>query len=242
MIDASEESILLPELQRLLKILRAHPGRQNAISMLDLYEQFSGQTLRRDKDGRVTEDVATLSRHMRYLIDDLINVHQIPIMSSSRGGYWIVTTEEELHEVRHEFISRGITSLQKSARLAKISLVDAVNQLALDLQDDHSEVSIRLRRQAEKKKKQMKTEKAREFGDTILSPEARMAIITQHLGQMLETPEDYAEQLNVLQHKFGPKLLPRAVVSKISDQANHVRDLATATIEAADKLQSMVGQ
>ncbi len=240
MTDAKEEHRLRQELQRLLAILRRHPGREHAISMLDLYEEFSGEKLPRDDDGRVYEDVATVSRHMRYLIDELINVHQIPIMSSSRGGYWIVTSKQELDEVRSEFISRGITSLQKSARLAKISLVDAVTQLALDLQDPESEINQRLKKQAGKTRK--KKQVAHDFGSTILSPEARMAVVTKHMQELLDSPEKYADQINALQRQFGPKLLPRSVIGQINRQADQVRNLATATIKAADRLQSMVGK
>ncbi|MDY6979184.1 MAG: hypothetical protein SV201_04845 [Pseudomonadota bacterium] len=127
------------ELQRLLNILQQHSGKEKAISMLDLYEQYTGNRVDRDQDGKPTQNVPTLSRSMRHLIDELIEVHAIPVMSSSRGGYWLVTDEQELAEVTHQFMSRGISSLQKAARLKKISLAEALRQMALDLEAGDAE-------------------------------------------------------------------------------------------------------
>lgn len=129
------------ELQRLLNILQQHTGKSNAISMLDLYERYTGNYVERDQDGRPMQNVATLSRHMRNLIDELIEVHAIRVMSSSHGGYWIVTDELELAEVYRQFMSRGISSLRKAARLKNISLAEALQQMALELETDDSSQS-----------------------------------------------------------------------------------------------------
>jgi len=121
------------ELQRLHLLLQEHVGKHNAISMSELYEAWVGQRLPRDAAGKIVADVPTLSRHMRALIDDLRDVHGVPIMSSARYGYWIVASEEELQEVVHEFRARGLKSLTTAARLKNISLADEVQQIEMEL-------------------------------------------------------------------------------------------------------------
>lgn len=228
MPNMPEDKRMRQELLRLLNILRRHPGKNKAISMLALYEEYTGRKVKRDDNDKLIENVATLSRRMRYLIDELIDVHSIPVMSSSSGGYWIVTDKGELNMVRHELMSRGIRSLQKAARLSKISLVDTVSQLVLDLRDESSDIHQHVRRTS-----QQKTEDVKEIGDLILSPEAKMAVITQQLQELFESPEDYADQIHALQRQFGPKLLPRKVANAISSEL-------TGVIEAANRLQTMV--
>ena len=70
---------------------------------------------------------------MRQLIDDLRDIHGVAVMSSASHGYWIVANDAELAEVVHEFRARGLKSLTTAARLKKISLVDEVRQIDLDL-------------------------------------------------------------------------------------------------------------
>lgn len=122
-----------PELRRLHLLLQERVGKHRAIGMADLYERWSGERLPRDAAGKIAADVPTLSRHMRALIDDLRDVHGIPVMSSARHGYWIVASEEELQEVVHEFRARGIKSLTTAARLKNISLADEVQQIEMEL-------------------------------------------------------------------------------------------------------------
>lgn len=121
------------ELQRLHFLLQEHIGKHNAISMADLYEAWVGQRLPRDAAGKVVADVPTLSRHMRALIDDLRDIHGVPVMSSARHGYWIVASDAELEEVVHEFRARGLKSLTTAARLKKISLAEEMQQIDLEL-------------------------------------------------------------------------------------------------------------
>lgn len=121
------------ELQRLHFVLQEHIGKHNAISMADLYETWVGQRLPRNAAGKVIADVPTLSRHMRALIDDLRDIHGVPVLSSARHGYWIVASDAELEEVVHEFRARGLKSLSTAARLKKISLAEELRQAELDL-------------------------------------------------------------------------------------------------------------
>lgn len=121
------------ELKRLHFVLQEHTGKHNAISMADLYEAWVGQRLPRDARGKIAADVPTLSRHMRQLIDDLRDIHGVPVMSSARHGYWIVANDAELEEVVHEFRARGMKSLSTAARLKKISLAEELRQAELDL-------------------------------------------------------------------------------------------------------------
>lgn len=122
-----------PEMHRLYMLLQGRVGKHSAIGMADLYERWSGEQLPRDARGKIVADVPTFSRRMRQLIDDLRDIHGIPIMSSARHGYWIVATEEELRDVIHEFRARGLKSLSTAARLRKISLAEELQQIDLDL-------------------------------------------------------------------------------------------------------------
>lgn len=127
------DGIMPEETSKLLHLLQQHKGKGSAISMADLYEQWSGDKLPRDARNKPDADVPTLSRHMRMLIDDLRDIFGIPVMSSARHGYWIVATESELEEVCHEFRARGLKSLTTAARLKKISLADELRQIEMNL-------------------------------------------------------------------------------------------------------------
>lgn len=126
------------ETHALFVILQRHVGRDNAISMAHLYEAWSGVRIPRDSTGRPTIDVATWSREMRKLIDDLRDIWGVPVMSSSHRGYWIVASREELEEVYREFRARGLKSLATAARLKNISLADEVKQLEMELRKSSS--------------------------------------------------------------------------------------------------------
>ena len=120
---------------RLHFLLQGHVGKQNAISMADLYELWSNEKLPRDANGKPDADVPALSRHMRKLIDDLRDIWGIAVMSSSHAGYWICANEKEVADVCQEFRARGLKSLTTAARLKKISLVDEVRQIEIDLRN-----------------------------------------------------------------------------------------------------------
>lgn len=117
----------------LLHILRGHVGKSAAISMVDLYEQWSGVKVPRDPAGRPTIDVPTWSRHMRMLIDDLRDIYGVPVMSSSHAGYWIIGDASELHAVVQQFRARGLKSLTTAARLKNISLPEELSQIEMEL-------------------------------------------------------------------------------------------------------------
>lgn len=235
MIHVAEELKMPGEVIKLLNILREHPGRPRAISLAELYERWSGETIPRDPETRKpTVDVPTISRYMRRLIDDLRDIWRIPVMSSSSYGYWIITDQKELADVVHEFQSRGLKSLQTAARLKQTSLIDAVQQLAMDLENGNCEAVRRLN-----SRKRVTASNA-SLGDLVLSPEARMAVITGHLQEMLGSPQEYADQIHALQRQFGPRLLPQKVLEEIQAQAGQAREAATQAIVAVDRLQAMV--
>lgn len=231
-----EEQTMPVEVQHLLGILRLHPGRGNAISMRKLYEAWSGEQIPIDPvTGKPTVDVPTRTRAMRKLIDDLRDIWRIPVMSSTSHGYWIITDPSELADVVHEFQSRGLKSLQTAARLKQTSLIDAVQQLAMELEDGDSALVQRMR------DRRRPAPQDTDLGDLVLSPEARMAVITSHLQELLGSPQEYADQIRALQRQFGPRLLPQSVIDEIQRQAGHARDAARQAIEAVDRLQAMVG-
>lgn len=121
------------DMARLYALLSARMGKSSAIGMAELYEQWSGERLPRDARGHIAADLPALSRKMRYLIDDLRDIHGVPIMSSTKHGYWIVANEEELRDVVREFRARGLKSLTTAARLKQISLADELQQIEIDL-------------------------------------------------------------------------------------------------------------
>lgn len=231
------EDVKMPlEVQHLLSILRLHPGKNNAISMAHLYEAWSGETIPRDAvTHKPTVDVPTLSRGMRKLIDDLRDIWRIPVMSSASHGYWIITDQRELGDVVHEFRSRGLKSLQTAARLQQTSLIDTVQQLAMDLENGGSEL---LKRMSGRKRS---AAQETDLGDLVLSPEARMAVITSHLQELLGSPQEYADQIHALQRLFGPRLMPQSVMDEINRQVGQARAAAVQALQAVDRLQGMVG-
>jgi len=239
MTEITEEQRMQPEVLQLLEILRRHPGKHKAIGSLDLYEQWSGEKVPRDPaTHKPAVDVQTLTRAMRNIIDDLRNVYRIPVMSSTAHGYWIITSQDELNDVVHEFQSRGLKSLQTAARLKQTSLVDAVQQLAMDLQNNDS--PIRKRVEARTRKPDCAST-GTDLGELILSPEARMAVITSHLQEMLGSPQEYADQIRSLQRQFGPRLLPESVMHEITRQAGIARETITRAVDAVNRLEHMVG-
>lgn len=134
-IAVSGTEIMPDETRKLHQLLLQHRGKGAAISMADLYEQWSGDKLPRDASGKPEADVPTLSRHMRQLIDDLRDIFGVPVMSSAHHGYWIVATESELEDVCREFRARGLKSLTTAARLKKISLADELRQIEMNLRN-----------------------------------------------------------------------------------------------------------
>jgi len=224
------ESIKLrPELKRLLDILRKHPGKCNRISMLELYEEFHNVKVKRHPNGKPAEDVATLSRRMRMFIDELLMVHAIPIMSSSGGGYWIIADKNELEEVYHQDMSRALSTMQKATKRKNISLVDAVQQLALDLggDDDFIETITKYKPNLD-------------LANLTLSREARMSAITKHLKDMFESPQEYADQIQQLQTMFGPKLIPPRILDQINRHVNQLQNLSNQAKNVAGNIQNLL--
>lgn len=131
----SDQQRMSAEHYRLHHLLQAHIGKDNAISMADLYGLWSGEKVARWPSGKPMLDVPALSRHMRKLIDDLRDIWGVAVMSSSHAGYWICANEKEVADVCREFRARGLKSLTTAARLKKISLADEVRQIEIDLQN-----------------------------------------------------------------------------------------------------------
>lgn len=128
------EQAMPAETHRLYRLLQSHRGKAEAVSMLDLYESWSGYRLARwPGTTKPMNDVATLSRGMRKCIDELRDVYGIPVMSSSQAGYWIAGDAKELDQVYREFRARGLKSLSTAARLKKITLAEEVRQIELEL-------------------------------------------------------------------------------------------------------------
>lgn len=236
----TENDLQIPEQhKRLLEILRRHPGRERAIKTPELYEQFTGEKLRRNRQGLFVDDVHTLARPIRSMVDDLRFLYGIPVMSSNASGYFMLVTKTELESVRHEFMARGLKSMQTAARLGKNSLVDEVHQLALELQDPDSAIVQTVKKSNDKKSR---AGQPLFKNDYILSPEARMAAITESLQEMFDNPEQYADQIKALQKQFGPRLISQKAIEALNEQANQVRVLAQQVIDAATRTQCLIAE
>ncbi|NOY61768.1 MAG: hypothetical protein GXP10_01220 [Gammaproteobacteria bacterium] len=195
--------------KRLLDILREHPGQGKAIRLIDLYEQWAAVSVPRNHDGSPAVNVPTVTRAMRYIIGDLIEIYAIPIMSSTAHGYWILANEWELTQARKELMKRGIFSLQKAARLGEISLIEQAEQMVLDLKSNGGESALI------NKKTRRRIRIKPTPGETMLSAEARLAAVSDHLTAMSKDPEKYDVQLRALQERFGAVLMPKSMAKQI---------------------------
>lgn len=215
---AIDPTTMTPGLFRLHSILIKHIGRSRKISMLELYEEFEGVTLERHpRTHRPVENVATLSRPIRKMIDDLRDLYGVPVVGDTgAGGYYLINSRKELEDVVHQYKTRGIKSLQTAARISKNSLIDLVNQLALDLDNPDSDVRRNIKSASPQQ----------HIGDLVLSKEAKMAVVTQHLQDMIDDPVAHAGALRELQETFGPRLLPMRVLNQLKSQSRELVKLA----------------
>lgn len=129
---------LSDEQLRLLNLLRLHRGKANAISLVNLYEYWSATRIPHNFLGKPIADVPTLTRRMRCFIDDLIQLHGVPILSSTKSGYWIIGSEEELLECVRQLRRGAFNKLKKSSCLTHNSIAEESEQMHLDIQSGES--------------------------------------------------------------------------------------------------------
>lgn len=223
--------------KRLLDILRCHPGRKRAIKTPELYEQFTGEKLRRDRQGQYLDDVHTLARPIRSMVDDLRVLYGVPVMSSNGSGYFMLTNRQELEQVRHEFMARGLKSMQTAARLGKNSLIDELHQLPLQLSDATSPI-----RQLLSKNNKTKKKPARRKNDYLLSKEVRMATVAESLQEMFDHPEQYDDQIRQLQQQFGPKLISQKALDELNKQAEAMQAMAQQVLNTATRTKCLIAE
>jgi len=108
-----------------LLILQKHHGRQNAISMKDLYEQVFE---------RECKDKITSTRGIRKILTELRELG-FPICSAMIGrnrGYYIAETAEEIREFCKTMENRAMKTLMLISRIKKLPLPEYLGQLSLE--------------------------------------------------------------------------------------------------------------
>jgi hypothetical protein len=109
---------------RVLEIIRAHKGKENAVSRNDLIYMIFGLNL--DKNSLQN---STLDREIRFAIADLRQSY--PILSTSKGsGYYMPSSREEILQCAAEINKRANKLFAQSQRMRHFADV-TVSQLSL---------------------------------------------------------------------------------------------------------------
>lgn len=113
---------------RTLAVLRRHVGKPNAITMTRLTAAIQSAAV--VPSARYEE-----SRIVRSIISQLREEgHPIAHHNGRGGGYFWAANEAELEETANWFRQRAMSAFRQEANLKRISLVELVEQLQLDIQ------------------------------------------------------------------------------------------------------------
>jgi len=113
--------------QRVLEVLAGHVGKANAITMADLTSAV--QRCQVTPSRRYDE-----SRIVRSVVEQLRREgHAVCHHNGKGGGYFMAASDEELADTARWFRQRAMSAFKQEAALKRISLVELVEQLRLDL-------------------------------------------------------------------------------------------------------------
>jgi len=104
--------------------LQKHRGRQNAVSMAELYERVYGET---------PKDKISSTRPLRKVLTELRKMG-FPVCSAMTGketGYFLAETAEEIEQFCEAMEKRVMKTLYLLSRVKKLSLPDYLGQLKL---------------------------------------------------------------------------------------------------------------
>lgn len=119
--------------ERALTVLQRHVGKGNAITMTRLTAAIQGGELIPSK--RYEE-----SRLTRSIIEQLRREgHPVCHHNGRGGGYFWAANEGELEQTAAWFRKRAMAAFRQEAALKRISLVDLVEQLRLDIETPRME-------------------------------------------------------------------------------------------------------
>jgi hypothetical protein len=199
-----DQSLTVLEGQCIDVLHRRGQGPDAAISAVDL-------------TNRLGLDVAfknemTGTRAIRALVNHLITMHGIPIIcqAGSGGGYYLTGGVEDTERFYRAFLSRGKTGLVKAARGRKAAYADLTVQYALFDEEEQSD--------------DLKKEK-KPFLLPDDGPPVWVRVLTQLLDRAAMNPEKYAEQIRMLQHKYGDIFVPRHKVDELRGKAEEFQRL-----------------
>jgi len=179
---------------RLLELLSAHKGRENAIRGSKLARE-----LRHSMGGMLQHQQTNGSwqRKLRKLVNNLIFEFGIPIIGDHSRGYYMVESIDELDAVTNTLQKHALHELWKVSRLKKIAPAELLGQLTFEFDDG---VGADMPGIAEAER--MPT---------------HLATITALLEKYAGNPEQYAAEIRKLQKRFAPMFLSHEDVVKLKE-------------------------
>lgn len=104
--------------------LQKHRGRQNAVSMAELYEKVYGETPR---------DKISSTRPLRRVLTELrkMGFPVCSVMTGKETGYFLAETAEEIESFCETMEKRVMKTLYLLSRVKKLSLPEYLGQLKL---------------------------------------------------------------------------------------------------------------
>jgi hypothetical protein len=113
---------------RLLEVLTAHVGRENAIGMGELYEEVYGRSWR----NRIND-----TRALRVLVTDLRErgVRICSRIGRGEGGYYLASAKSEMKDYVERLKLQALRKLARAAELEKMSLPELLGQMQLNLKE-----------------------------------------------------------------------------------------------------------
>jgi hypothetical protein len=136
--------------QRALEVLARHVGKANAITMAELtgaVQRCQVTPSRRYDESRIVRSVVEQLRR---------EGHPICHHNGKGGGYFLAGTEAELEDTARWFRQRAMSAFRQEAALKRISLIDLVEQLRLDL------VTPRMRETLEQRRAERAAEESKD--------------------------------------------------------------------------------
>jgi len=196
-----DQNILEDTEKRIVGILGNHIGRFNAVRMKKL-----------------AEIVGIQERSVRNLINHLKFYHKIPIMSwddTRAGGYYLPAEGADSEVCIEMFLSRVWTSLKNVATLKKISMIEAGELVALELE----------------KMSTSEDEAKKKFMTGLPKPPEGYSLITALIKHAKENPDKYQHDLHIVQNIFGAKFIQRKKLSELAEIQQRLNTIVSEVSE-----------
>lgn len=187
--------------KRIVGILGNHLGRFNAIRMKKL-----------------AEIVGIQERSIRNVINHLKFYHKIPIMSwddCHQGGYYLPAEGSDTAVCIEMFLSRVWTSLRNVATLKKISMIEAGELVALELE----------------KMSTSEDEAKKKFMTGLPKPPQGYSLITALIKHAQDNPDKYHQDIHVIQNLFGAKFIQRKKLTELAEIQQKLNSIVSEVSE-----------